>query len=284
MTLNPSLLNFYDKGLGDMHSYVASNIFGIKFEDIIASKKKKQGLTKADIYNLDCRQKAKGASFAINYGGSAHTVAYNLDIPMKTAQEVYDGYFDTFPGLQEYFQKLSRECIERGYIVANELTKRRRYFVGYKETMAMMKRVTTSLCFPDRLPILMDAIYSGAQFYTVQYMLGINKNTWDALKKRIGAYKRLCMNTPIQGTAGDMTKFALVYFRRRLIAEGHPPVKASVVKTIGTVHDEIMAECDEYLAEDVAVWLQEAMEDAGRLFCKRVPIVAKPMISNHWTH
>ncbi len=75
------LLNFYQKGLGDMHSFVASKIFPelseIGLEEIKSSHK-------------DKRQIAKGAGFAINYGGTGITIAQNLSLPLQKGTFLWD--------------------------------------------------------------------------------------------------------------------------------------------------------------------------------------------------
>ena len=68
--------------------------------------------------------------------------------------------------------------------------------------------------------------------------------------------ERMAMNTPIQGTAADVIKLAMVKVWRRLRAE------RLAAKLILQVHDELIVEAPEAEAETVARILKEEMEGA----------------------
>ena len=68
--------------------------------------------------------------------------------------------------------------------------------------------------------------------------------------------ERMAMNTPIQGTAADVIKLAMVKVWRRLRTEG------LAAKLILQVHDELIVEAPEAEAETVARILKEEMEGA----------------------
>lgn len=81
-----------------------------------------------------------------------------------------------------------------------------------------------------------------------------------ATKKTLVAFgERVAMNTPIQGTAADIMKLAMVRVARRLKAEN------SKAKILLQVHDELLLECPENEAESVARLLKEEMEHAASL-------------------
>ena len=67
------------------------------------------------------------------------------------------------------------------------------------------------------------------------------------------------MNTPIQGTAADVIKLAMIRVFRRLEAEG---LKAKLVLQ---VHDELIVEAPEAEADQAAAILGEEMEHAADL-------------------
>lgn len=71
--------------------------------------------------------------------------------------------------------------------------------------------------------------------------------------------ERVAKNTPIQGSAADILKIAMVRVMRRLRQEG----MASEI--ILQVHDELILECPESEAIDAALILKEEMEKAGDL-------------------
>ncbi len=85
--------------------------------------------------------------------------------------------------------------------------------------------------------------------------------------------ERAAMNTPIQGTAADIIKIAMLRVRDRLKAEGFEG------RLILQVHDELILEAPEHEAERAAALLREEMEHAAEL---RVPLVAEAKIGHSW--
>ena len=71
--------------------------------------------------------------------------------------------------------------------------------------------------------------------------------------------KRMAMNAPIQGTSADIIKIAMVKIYRRLKAEN---LKAFLILQ---VHDEIIAEAEESIAERVAEIIEKAVDFGVKL-------------------
>ena len=74
--------------------------------------------------------------------------------------------------------------------------------------------------------------------------------------------ERVAMNAPIQGTAADIIKIAMIRVYDRLKREG---LQAQLILQ---VHDELMVEAPEAEADRVALILKEEMEGAARLAVK----------------
>ena len=85
--------------------------------------------------------------------------------------------------------------------------------------------------------------------------------------------ERVALNMPVQGTAADIIKLAMVNVHRRLKAEG---LKARLILQ---VHDELIVECPGEEAEQVRRILTEEMENAARL---SVPLLADAHIGHSW--
>ena len=85
--------------------------------------------------------------------------------------------------------------------------------------------------------------------------------------------RRLAMNTPIQGTAADIIKIAMIRVWRRLREE------LPDAKLILQVHDELIIECPEEYAEKAAVILREEMEGAADL---KAPLNAEVHTGRNW--
>lgn len=82
--------------------------------------------------------------------------------------------------------------------------------------------------------------------------------------------KRIAMNAPIQGTAADITKIAMVKIEERIKKE---KLDARILLQ---VHDEIIVECNNNIKDMIANILKEEMEKAAIL---QVPIIADIRIS-----
>jgi DNA polymerase-1 len=80
------------------------------------------------------------------------------------------------------------------------------------------------------------------------------------------AAERMAVNHPIQGTAADIMKLAMIEVDKRLSQEY---VHNTSVKLLLQVHDELVVECPPDLTEKVGGLMKEAMESVVKL---RVPI------------
>ena len=85
--------------------------------------------------------------------------------------------------------------------------------------------------------------------------------------------ERVAMNTPIQGTAADIIKIAMLRVDDRLRREGLQ------ARLILQVHDELILEAPEQEAGPVLALLREEMERAVEL---RVPLVAEAKCGKSW--
>ena len=85
--------------------------------------------------------------------------------------------------------------------------------------------------------------------------------------------ERVARNMPIQGTAADIIKIAMIRVEERLQKEN---LKARLILQ---VHDELIVEAPEEEAQTVAKILQEEMEGAVQL---SVPMVAEAAIGKTW--
>jgi DNA polymerase-1 len=85
--------------------------------------------------------------------------------------------------------------------------------------------------------------------------------------------KRIAMNAPIQGTAADIMKIAMIKTARRLRED------APEAKIVMQVHDELVVECPEAIAPLVKEILTEEMSDAVKL---SVPLPVEVTSGKNW--
>jgi DNA polymerase-1 len=262
-SLDTDLLEFYSKGLGDMHSFIASKIFpelsNLTLDEIKDNHKQK-------------RQIAKGAGFAINYGGTGITISQNLNISMEDGENVYKAYFKAFPGLANYFKQEKQRALKLGYIQFNNISGRKCYIPYFDEFQKLHKEIYETDGFWDDYKL--EKSKNSAKF--INYF---KPKVREYFMKR-GDIERMSLNYPIQGTSADVTKLACVYFYRYLL-ENDLIFK---VKVVNVVHDEIIVECPDELSSNISTILQKSMEDAGQVFCKVVKLRAEPVKTVTWKH
>ena len=85
--------------------------------------------------------------------------------------------------------------------------------------------------------------------------------------------ERVALNMPIQGTAADIIKLAMIHVFRRLKQEGLQ------AKLLLQVHDELIVECPEDETECVSQILKEEMEHAAEL---SVPLTVEVKSGHSW--
>ena len=85
--------------------------------------------------------------------------------------------------------------------------------------------------------------------------------------------ERVARNMPIQGTAADIIKLAMIGVHRRLREEN---LRARLILQ---VHDELIAECPEDEAVRVQQILKEEMQGAAKL---SVPLTADTGVGRSW--
>ena len=85
--------------------------------------------------------------------------------------------------------------------------------------------------------------------------------------------ERVARNAPIQGTAADIIKIAMIRVDERLTREGLS------ARLILQVHDELIVEAPAYEMMQVAILLQEEMENAVHL---SVPLTAEAAMGETW--
>ena len=90
--------------------------------------------------------------------------------------------------------------------------------------------------------------------------------------QRRSAAERVAVNLPIQGTAADIMKRAMLLVHAALAAEAN-------ARMILTVHDELLFEVPKARAPALAELVRERMESAAQL---RVPLTVDVGIGDNW--
>ena len=95
----PQLKRAFTDGL-DIHAMTASEMFGVPIEGMPS----------------DVRRRAKAINFGIVYGISAFGLANQLAIPQDEAGAYIKTYFERFPGIRAYMDRMRAEVREKAYV------------------------------------------------------------------------------------------------------------------------------------------------------------------------
>lgn len=193
----------------DIHRSTAAKIYGLPLEMVTPQ----------------LRSSAKAVNFGIVYGIGAFSLARDIGVTVKEADDFIKNYLATFPGVKEYMDSTIAAGRENGYVTT--LFGRRR-----------------------ALPELTSKNFN---------------------LRSLG--ERMAMNTPIQGTAADVIKLAMVRVWRRLRDEG------LAARLILQVHDELIVEAPAAEVRQVSRILKEEMEGAVNF---TVPLTADVSSGDTW--
>ena len=87
------------------------------------------------------------------------------------------------------------------------------------------------------------------------------------------AAERLAVNTPLQGTAADLIKLAMIEVDKRL---AHTKCAGSMILQI---HDELLFELPDDALDDMQVLVREVMQGVWKL---KIPLVVDISIGKNW--
>jgi DNA polymerase-1 len=261
-TLDKDILSFYEKDLGDMHAFIASKIFP-HLKDV--------PLKTIKIKYKDERQKAKAAGFAIIYGGDGNTIANNLNISKEEGDIIYQAFFNAFPGVKEYANKVARQTLHDGYILFNTISGSRcfiNFFDKYKKLEEKILQEGFWGKYREEKVMNSDTFRRELKPLVSKYF------------KMRGAISRMALDYPIQGSAAEITKLAAIYIFDYIVKNG----LIGVVKFSNLIHDEPLLECPKSIADIMSTVVERSMERAGKVYCKTVPLKVECKIVSFWDH
>ncbi len=207
-----SMIDAFRAGV-DIHARTASEVFGVPLDQM----------------DGETRRRAKAINFGIIYGISGFGLARQLGIRQGEARDYINAYFENFPGIRAYMDRIKLEARETGHV----------------ETL-----------FGRRIHIAGITASNPAQR---------------------GFAERQAINAPIQGSAADIIKRAMVRLPSALAEAG---IEARMLLQ---VHDELIFEAEESIAEAAVEAIRAVMESAADpVLDLAVPLVAEAGIADSW--
>jgi len=208
MSEDENMIRAFQQGR-DIHRATAARIFKVDEESITPEQ----------------RRIAKAVNFGIAYGQSAFGLSQTLEISRKEASEIIRQYYEEFPGIKKYMERIIQFAREHGYV----------------ETLLGRRR----------------------------YLRDIHSRN-DTVRK---AAERNAINSPIQGSAADLIKLAMIEIDD-LLQTKHPEAHMLL-----QVHDELLFEVPKDDLESVQTLVRSTMENALQL---KVPLVVDIGVGKNW--
>jgi DNA polymerase-1 len=106
----------------DIHAATASEVFNVPLDEMTPL----------------IRRRAKAINFGILYGISAFGLGNQIGVPQAEAKAYIDLYFERFPGIRAYMERIKAECRAAGYV---ETIFGRKCFIPYIRDANPMKRM-----------------------------------------------------------------------------------------------------------------------------------------------
>ena len=208
LSADEGLLKAFREGK-DIHTATAAEIFSVPLDAVEPNQ----------------RRSAKAINFGLIYGMSAFGLAKQLGISREAAQEYVNLYFERYPGVKAFMDRMRAEAHEKGYV----------------ETL-----------FGRRL-----------------YLEEINAR--NAQRRQYA--ERAAINAPMQGTAADIIKRAMIATDQWLRESG------AEARMIMQVHDELVFEIKAEQLEPCRTQIIRWMTQAAEL---EVPLVVDCGVGDNW--
>ncbi|WP_062114340.1 DNA polymerase I [Aureimonas sp. AU40] len=208
----PQLTEAFRQGQ-DIHATTASEMFGVPVEGMPS----------------DVRRRAKAINFGIVYGISAFGLAAQLSIPQGEAASYIKRYFERFPGIRDYMDRVKAFAKETGYV--ETLFGRRAHYPDIRSSNPQVR----------------------------------------------AAVERAAINAPIQGSAADIIRRAMVRMEDVLRAE------RLSARMLLQVHDELVFEVpDEEVDATIPVVCRVMEAAAEPVVDLAVPLVVEARAAANW--
>ena len=290
----------------DAYAIIASQVFNMPYEDClefypegteleIDGKKVIAGnKTHLNVDGKARRSVGKTMVLAGNYGMSGAGAGSLMGKTAKEGTELLDKYFKMFSGLKKAIDDSKENLKKNGYV--EDIAGRRRrlpdiylkpYEATYKDPNKLEKETFNPFISCKDRPVNDKVLNS----YVSRAQACRNNKDYEALSKealangvilqaytgRIAQAERQCFNARIQGSAGTLTKKAMIdIFNDEKLKEWDAHL-------IVTVHDEVLVECKEEYAEQVAERLPKLMIDAAEELGIHAPkMKCDPYLVSRW--
>lgn len=271
----------------DLYAEMASLAFGVPYEECLEFRPDGS----KNPAGKERRSQAKAIFLGICYGKGVKAIGEDLRVSTEKAQQIYDSVLKEFTGLKKLMDNSQEMARTLGYVDTVWGRKRRlpnMQLEPYEFTRVSGGYKNFDPLFDDEEEVTNEVDDQTIQRYTRLLNRCYSKREKDSIKNKakdegiqikengalIAEATRQCVNARIQGSAADQTKLAMI-----LIAKDEK-LKELGFKLLLPVHDELIGECPEENAKEVADRFSYLMVQAAKDLC--VPSKCDVEISREW--
>lgn len=269
----------------DLYAEIASLAFNVPYDDCLEFRP--DGTHNPE--GKERRSRAKAILLGINYGKGIPAIADDLHISKKLAQEIYDAVLNAFPKLKTFREESQQMARDLGYVTTAWGRKRRlpdmqldTYEFYWKDGVSkdydpLADDEDQNTEVPEEIVTYYWNKLAGCKSFK-QHQAVIAEANNEGIKvvdnrMKIADATRMCVNARVQGSAADLTKFAMLSISRC------EELKQLGFRLLIQVHDEIIGECPEENKIRCAELLSECMINAASL---SVPLKCDVEITKCW--
>lgn len=269
----------------DLYAEIASLAFNVPYDDCLEFRP--DGTHNPE--GKERRSRAKAILLGINYDKGIPAIADDLHISKKLAQEIYDAVLNAFPKLKTFREESRQMARDLGYVTTAWGRKRRlpdmqldTYEFYWKDGVSkdydpLADDEDQNTEVPEEIVTYYWNKLAGCKSFK-QHQAVIEEANNEGIKvvdnrMKIADATRMCVNARVQGSAADLTKFAMLSISRC------EELKQLGFRLLIQVHDEIIGECPEENKIRCAELLSECMINAASL---SVPLKCDVEITKCW--
>lgn len=287
MSGDANLIKAYQEGK-DLYAWVASLVYKLPYEQCLEFNP--DGTTNKE--GKKRRTILKAIVLAIMYSKSHTTVAKDLGITEEEALNVLNTFFRTFPGVKTFIEETQKNAATYGFVETAWGRKRRLPEMLLDEYEFSVKEGAVEnfdpLSFEEKKPLVITNEIRTSYLNKLKKAFGYKKiaeiideaaSNGIIIKQNsriIDDARRQCVNSRIQGSAGDMIKVAMInlHYNDRLRELGF--------KLTLTIHDEIIGQCPHEHWQEAAELLKQIMIDSAKERIS-VPMKCDVEVTKVWT-
>lgn len=231
----------------DIHSIVAELMFADKWKAGIepgckfASHKQKCNCKKHKAFRYD----SKAIDFGLAYGMSEIKLARDLGISRNEALNLLNTFFRIFPNIKSTLDFLGHFGVRHGYIMTMHPFNRKRWFPYWSQ-------------YRDYIDVFIQGI---------KYI------------PTLGEIERASKNQPVQGSAADMVKVAMVMIRAYIRDND----LWNTVRMVAQVHDQVTTIARSEYADTWLPVFDNLMNEAAKLIIPSGILKAETLKNPVWT-